>query len=112
MERIQEILTDRWRRLAGSERGGRLGCDRYRKKMGFTNLFRDRLTIGLKSCDMSFDGFHCPRPTLIDSSAAREAPRQRRDGHKVAAVRLGLDHDRVGTHHVHPVTARRAGHLE
>ena len=74
------------------------------------DFLRDRLTVGLEARDVNLDGLHGPLAALLNRAAPGKAPGQGWHGHEVAAVRLGLYHDRVGTHQFHPVIADAVVH--
>jgi|GEM_PF-3430311 len=55
------------------------GCDRYRQQVRFADLFLDRFTVGLQSCDVGLDGLYCACPAPAQADQDRERPRGHRD---------------------------------
>lgn len=71
-----------------------------------TDLLGNRFTIGLQPGNVNPDGLDGPLPALVESAAAREAPRQRWNCDEVAAAFLRFHHNCVSAHRLYAVTRR------
>src|SRR6516165_7147179 len=96
----------RTRRPDGATSGG--DCDG--QQLRGSDFFGYWLTVSSQAGNVYLDRLDGALAAFLEGAAAGEAPWERRDDDEEAAVLVGLHHDRVGAHLVHPVTARLGVH--
>ena len=80
------------------------GRDCDGQQLRYPDLFGNWLTIGSQAGNVNLDRLDGTLPAFLDGAATGEAPWKRRDDDEETAILLGLYHDRLGAHLIHPVT--------